>query len=94
MSFEDFKDGHQGGHLGYQNRNFLASLSLHVAPMPPTNLRLNGTIGRRCRLKIFKKCCRTGYWNKMILTILNHHVAPMPLTKFQLNLTRFKRRSF
>ena len=43
MSFEEFQDGHQGGHLGYWNKTILAILNLHVATMPPTKFHLNPT---------------------------------------------------
>ena len=41
MSFEEFQDGHRGGHLGYQNRKILAILNLYNAPMPSIKFRLN-----------------------------------------------------
>ena len=44
MSFEEFQDGHHGGHLGYQNGKILAILNLHVATMP-TKFQLNPTYG-------------------------------------------------
>ena len=43
MSFEEFQDGHHGGHLGYQKGTILAILNLHVAIMPPTKFQLNPT---------------------------------------------------
>ena len=48
--FEDFQDGHRGGHLGYWNVTVLAILKLYVVLMPPIKFQLFG----RCRLKIFK----------------------------------------
>ena len=45
MSFEEFKDGRHGGHLGYQNEMILAILNLHVAIMLPTKFQLNPTYG-------------------------------------------------
>ena len=55
MSFEEFQDGHHGGHLGYQNRTNLAILNLYVAPMPPIKFRLHLTYGLvRDVLKNFK----------------------------------------
>ena len=45
MSFEEFQDGHQGGHLGYRNGTILTILNLYVAPMPPIKFRLNLTYG-------------------------------------------------
>ena len=45
MSFEEFQDGHHGGHLKYQNRTILAILNLHVATMSPTKFQLNPTYG-------------------------------------------------
>ena len=41
MRFEDFQDGHLGGHLRYQTRTILAILNLYVAPMPPIMFGLN-----------------------------------------------------
>ena len=43
MLFEQFQDGHYGGHLGYQNRTILAILNLHVALMPSTKFGLIST---------------------------------------------------
>ena len=45
MRFEDFQDGHLGGHLRYQNRTILAILNLYVAPMPPIKFGLNWHFG-------------------------------------------------
>ena len=45
MSFEEFQDGHHGGHLGYPNRTILAILNLCVALMPPIKFLLNPTHG-------------------------------------------------
>ena len=45
MLFEEFQDGHHGGHFGYRNRKILAILNLHVATMPPTKFQLNPTCG-------------------------------------------------
>ena len=41
--FEDFQDGHHGGHLWYQNKTILTILNLYVAPMPPIKFQLNPT---------------------------------------------------
>ena len=43
--FEDFQDGHRGGHLGYRNGMILAILKLYVAPMPPIKFQLNPAYG-------------------------------------------------
>ena len=43
ISFEEFQDGHCGGHLGYQNRMFLKLLNLYVTVMPPIKFQLNPT---------------------------------------------------
>ena len=40
-----FKDCHSGSHLGFQNRKILASLNLHLAPMPLIKFQLNLTYG-------------------------------------------------
>ena len=54
MSFEEFQDGHPGGHLGYRNGTSLGILNLCVTVMPPNKFQLNRTGFRRCRLKNFK----------------------------------------
>ena len=43
MPFEEFQDGHHGGHLGYGNGTILAILNLHVATMPPTKNDFNNS---------------------------------------------------
>ena len=43
MSFEGFRDGRHGSHLGYRIGTILAILNLHVATMPPTKFQLNPT---------------------------------------------------
>ena len=43
--FEEFQDGHHGGHLGYQKGMILAILNLYVAIMPPTKFQLNPIYG-------------------------------------------------
>ena len=53
MWFEDFQDGHHGGHLGYWNRMSLAILNLHAAPMPSTKFGLNQPFRSRLQLNIF-----------------------------------------
>ena len=45
MWFEEFQDGHYGGHLGYLNRMILAILSLHNTPMPSIKFQFNPTYG-------------------------------------------------
>ena len=45
MSFEEFQDGHYGGHLGYLNGNVLAILNFCVTVMLPIKLWLNPTYG-------------------------------------------------
>ena len=61
MSFEEFQDGHPGGHLGYRNGTILAILNLCVTVMPPIKFQLNRTgFGRRCRLKNFKMATRAA----------------------------------
>ena len=54
MSFEEFKDGRRGGHLGYRTGMILAILNLCITVMPPIKFQLNRTgYRRRCRLKNF-----------------------------------------
>ena len=45
MSFEEFQDGHPGGHLGYRNGKILAILNLCVTVMPPIKFQFNRTKG-------------------------------------------------
>lgn len=45
MSFEEFQDGHHGGHFGYQNRTILANLNHHVTTMPAIKFKVNPTFG-------------------------------------------------
>ena len=54
MSYEEFQDGHRGGHLGYWNETILAILNLCVTVMISIKFWLNPTqFGRKCRLKNF-----------------------------------------
>ena len=48
MRFEDFQDGHHGGHHEYQN-----GMILYVAPMHPIKFQVNPTYSLG-DLKIFK----------------------------------------
>ena len=45
MLFEEFQDGHHGGHLGYLNRRVLAILNLCVTVMLPIKFWLNPNYG-------------------------------------------------
>ena len=45
MSFEEFQDGHPGGHLGYRNGTILAILNFYLTVMPPIKFWLNPTYG-------------------------------------------------
>ena len=66
MSFEEFQDGHQGSHLGYQNVMILAILNLCVTVMPSIKFQLNQTVFKRCRLKKFKMAARLPWWPSWI----------------------------
>ena len=81
MWFEDFQDGQQGGHLGYQNRKLSAFLNPYATPMPPTKFGILFTI-LEMWFEDFQDCGHLGYWYGMILAILNVHVPLMPLIKF------------
>ena len=48
MSFEEFQDGHYGGHLGYRIGTILAILNLYVTPISDL------WFGRRCHFRNFK----------------------------------------
>ena len=55
MSFEEFQDGHHGGHLGYLNGRILAILNLcHCDASHQVLAESNLRFGRRCHLKNFK----------------------------------------
>ena len=89
MRFEDFKDGHNGGHLRYRNRKILAILNLYVTPCSHQVLAQSALWFGRCRLKNFK-WLHGGHLenpNGTNLAVLNLHVSKMPPTKFQINLT-------
>ena len=43
MAFEEFQDGHPGGHPGYQNGMILAILNFCVTVMSPIKFLLNPT---------------------------------------------------
>ena len=45
MSFEEFQDGHHGGHLGHRNGMILAILNLCLTVMPSIKFQLNRTYG-------------------------------------------------
>ena len=45
IRFEDFQDGHLGGHLRYRTRTILAILNVFVTPMPPFKFGLNPNYG-------------------------------------------------
>ena len=45
MRYEDFHDGHLGGHLRYPIRTILAILNLYVTLMPPIKFGLNPHYG-------------------------------------------------
>ena len=77
MSFEEFQDGHRGGHLGYRNRTILASLCHCDASLKLEMSFKEFQDGRRG--------CHLGYRNGTILAILNLCVTVMPPNKFQLN---------
>ena len=91
MSFDDFQDGHRGGHLGYWNRMILAILNLYITSMPPIKFWFNPTYGlggdvvwRISRLPPWRPPWISG---RTILAILNLNNVPMPPIKFHLNLT-------
>ena len=91
MLFEEFQNGHCGGHLGHPNRMLLAILKLHVSSVLPTKFWLNPTYHReQMSFEVFQDGHHgghLGYWNGKIKAVLNLHVAPMPPTKFQFKPT-------
>ena len=92
MWFEEFQDGHHGGHLENWIRMILAIPNFHNTPMPPIKFKLNqtNTVREQMWFEDFQDGCyggHLGYQNGTILAILNLHAAPMPSTKFPLHLT-------
>ena len=85
MSFEEFQDGHRGGHLGYWNGMILAFLNLCVTVMLPIKFWLNPT--HSFGGDVVEEFQDGRHEQNNSLTILNLYVAPMPPIKFQLNLT-------
>ena len=84
MSFEEFQDGHHGGHLGYQNGMMLAILNLCVIVMPPIKFWLNPT-WEGMSFEEFQDGhhgSHLGYQNGTILTILNLCVTVMSPINF------------
>ena len=93
MSFQDFQDGHHGGHLGYWNRTNLAILNLQCLPQSLGSIWL--TVLEQMWFEDFQDGNRgghIGYRNGTILAILKLCVAPMPPIKFWLNPTWFGRK--
>ena len=64
MLFEDFQDGHRGGHHGYQNGTILAILNCCVTVMPPIKFWLNPTysLGGDVVWRISRYSGHFGYW--------------------------------
>ena len=89
MSFEEFKYGCHGGHLGYQNGTILAILNLYVAPMRPIKFGSIGpTVWEEMSFEQFlEPGGHLGYRNGTILAILNLCVTLMLSIKFWLNPT-------
>ena len=91
MSFEEFQNGHYGGHLGYRNGAILAILNLYATEMIPIKIRLNPTYGFGgdflWRISRWPPWQPPWYRNGTILAILNLYVARMPPLKFRLNPT-------
>ena len=86
MSFAEFQDGCNGGHLGYRNRINLAILNLYVAAMPPIMFWVNPTYGLGDVVwSISRSHLRNR--NRTILAILNLYNSPKPPIKFQHYLT-------
>ena len=87
-SFEEYKDGYHGGHLGYWKGRILAIFNLHVAMIPSTKFLFISVQHMVLELSFeeFQDGCHgghLGYWKGRILAILNLHVAMIPSTKFR-----------
>ena len=73
MSFEEFQNGHQGGHLICQKGTNLEILNFHVSLKPPTKFQLNPTYHSG---EMFFQDFQDGHlgywnWNRTNLAILN-----------------------
>ena len=91
ISFEEFKDGPRGGHLGCQNRTNLAVLISKSPQCLPLSFSLiQFTVPEQMLFQDFQAGnhgSHLGYWKGTNLAILNLHITQMPPTKFGLNLT-------
>ena len=90
LSFEEYRDGHRGGHLGYQNGKNLAILNFYVAPMPPIKFRFNPTYS--CGGDVVWRILRRSPWRPSWASERNdlnnsEYIPPMLPIKFRLNPT-------
>ena len=96
MSFQDFQDGHHGGHPGYWNETNLAIFNLQVTQCLQTSF---GSIRLTIREQTWFEDFQDGhcgshlrYQKGMILAILNLYDAPMPPIVSTQSDLRFGRR--
>ena len=88
MSFEEFKDGHPGSHLGYRNGRILAILTLQCLPSSFGSIWL--MVWEEMLFEEFQDGHRgdnLGYQNETILAILNLCGTVMSPNRFWLNPT-------
>ena len=88
MSFEEFQDGHHGGHLAYLKGMILAILNICVTLMHPIKFWLN-LVWEEVSFEEFQDGCCGGhleYRNGTILANLNLCATVMPPIKSCLNL--------
>ena len=79
LSFEEFQDGHRGGHLGCRNGTNLTVLNLHVSLMLPTKFQLDLTYCSGADVvSRFSRWPQSWILERKDFAILNLHVTPIP----------------
>ena len=97
MMFEDFQDGHFGGHLRYRTRTILAIPNLYASESSRQVWAQSALRFRRRSFEEFQDGLNGGHLgcrNGKTLAVLNHNISPMLPTKFQLNPTYRSRADF
>ena len=84
MLFEEFQDGHHGGHLGYLNgKDFSNSESLCHCDAPNQVFgSIQLMVWEEMSFELFQDGVQLGYGNKMILAILSLYNSPSLQSSF------------
>ena len=81
---QDFQDGSQDGHLGFQIGKIVAIFDLQVSSILPTKFRVNWLLVQEKKRKIvFQDGSHLGFPFRTILAAFDLQVTPMLPTKFQ-----------